>query len=79
LEHADSGKINFCTGLWDGENFLLWRIEDNPDRKSCLLPSWYRVTHWAWSEATNKTWFTYQWDDLRLYCYINAPPDGRIL
>jgi hypothetical protein len=44
-----SGVIDFETGLWNGQNFTPKYLNDV-------------VTHWAASQAANKSWFVYSWN-----------------
>jgi hypothetical protein len=78
LRHEDSGLINFCTGFWNPEarSFSYYGAFNRGHEWS--LPGWWKVTHWAMSEAANKHWFTYVWDK-EPHPMQEPAPEGRIL
>lgn len=50
--------VNFATCLWEENQLWYWNLPG----QIVSLPEWITPTHWAMSEAANKTWFRYRWD-----------------
>lgn len=67
-------RINFVTCIWKGKKLLCWVLPG----ETAELPERFSPTHWAMTEAANKVWFRYAWDDEEVKIFA-VPNNGRIL
>jgi hypothetical protein len=55
----EQNVVNFATAIWDGNRLWYWNLLG----QDVQFPDWLKPTHWTMSEAANKTWFRYRWDN----------------